>query len=214
MRHSIATLLLVGLLVPGSAPCHGQDGRRVGLTLGVNRVTLTSPNASLAGNTVFSGGLVVQYPLSRPVSLQAELLLNQKGTAVENEQGGAINYGAGYLDVPLLLHLEAPSVQSVTVYGEGGGFGGIKLFERQTPGDNISIPFETGTSFFQRFDAGVLAGLGAMIPIGGQRLNLVVRRAWGLMDVARQVETQPFSEAPFPGEGQTRTWSLLLRLGF
>ena len=215
MRFVVGTLVFVGLLLGPSVVSHAQEGPQFGLTLGVNRVTLQSPGADPGRYFAFSGGVVLRQHLYGPASIQAELLLNQQGARIPSEEGGAIDYGAGYLDLPLLLHLQAPTVQSITLYGEAGGFGGLKVFERQTPGGgDINVAFDTGTSFYRRFNGGVLAGMGAMIPIRGSRLNLTLRRGWGLRDVAQDVTDQPFSEAPFPPEGRTRTWSLLLRFGF
>jgi len=212
MRSLVGTLLFVGLLLGPSALSFAQEGPEFGLTLGVNRVTLQSPGAELESYFAFAGGVVLRQHLYGPASIQAELLLNQQGGRIPSEEGGAIDYGAGYLDLPLLLRLQAPMVQSITLYGEAGGFGGLKVFERQNPeGESLSTSFD---SFYRRFNVGVVAGVGAMIPFRDNRLNLTLRRGWGLRDVAQDVTDQPFSEAPFPSEGRTRTWSLLLRLGF
>ena len=212
--RSVAVLLTLTALLLGGAPSHAQEGRTFGFTLGVNRVTLQSP-ASLDSYFAAVGGIVLRQPLAGPLSAQAELLLNQKGARVDGAEGGALDYGAGYLELPLLLHVCAPSVKSFVLHGEAGGFGAVKIFERQTPGGGgVNVSFDQGTSFYRRTDAGVMAGVGAALPIGSSRLNLTVRRAWGLRDVARNVANQPFSEAPFPRNGETRTWSLLLRVGF
>ena len=213
MRLAVALVLLVGLLAGGPLSSPGQ-GTQYGVAIGLNRVTMQASGANTGSYFPFAGGFVLRQPLLGPVSIQPELLLNQKGTGIESESGGSIEYGAAYLELPLLIHLEAPAVRSVVVHGEAGGFGAVKLFERQTPGGDLNISFDTATSFYRRYNAGVVAGIGATLPIGEQRLNLTVRRAWGLMDVAREVEDQPFPEAAFPSEGETRTWSLLLRLGF
>jgi hypothetical protein len=213
MRSVLCVLVLTGL-VAGGAPSQGQDTRQYGLAIGLNRVTLQSPTSGLDGYFAAMGGFVARQRLYGPVSAQAELLLSQKGTRVDREQGGAIDYGAGYLKLPLLVHLQTPSLQSVVVHGEAGGFGAVKLFERQTPGGDVNVPIPGDQSFYRRLDAGVVAGVGAALPIGGQRLNLTVRRVWGLRDAAREGADQPFPEAPFPEEGETRAWSLMLRLGF
>jgi hypothetical protein len=213
MRTAIGFLLLAGLLAGGPLSSHGQD-RQYGVTLGVNRVTLQTSEADPGGYFAFAGGVVVRQPVFGPLSVQSELLLNQKGAEIERESGGSIEYGVGYLELPVLLHLKVPALPSVAFHGEAGGFGAVKLFERQTPGENLNISFDTATSFFERYDAGVVAGLGATLSIRERRLNLTVRRSWGLVDIARDVEDQPFSEARFPADGETRTWSLLLRLGF
>ena len=212
MRYVVGALVLVGLLA-GASPSHGQDAPQFGLTLGVNRVTMQSPSAGLGSYFAAVGGVVVRQPVYGPMSVQSELLLSQKGTEVEGAEGGSINYGAGYLELPLLLHLQGPSVRSVALHGEAGGFGAVKVFERQTPGGDLNVSFDTGASFFRRLNAGIVAGVGTALPLGAQRLNLTVRRVWGLRNVSQDRTDQPFSEAPFPAQGETRAWTLLLRLG-
>lgn len=214
MRSIVGVFLLGGLLLGTPLPVQGQEGLQYGFTLGVNRVTMQSPGLDLKGYFVFAGGAVLRQPLFGPVSVQSELLLNQKGVEIDSEEGGAIDYGAGYLELPLLLRGRTPPVQSITVHGEAGGFGAVKLFERQTPGEgDLNIPLRTGVSFYRRINAGVVAGMGATVPLLNQRFHFTVRRTWGLRDVARDVSQQPFPQAAFPAPGETRTWSLLLRFG-
>jgi len=215
MRHCASVLLLGGLLALIPPPTQGQSGVQYGLALGVNRATLESP-AALGARWLFVGGGVVRTPLCGPLALQSELLLSQEGAEVDADDGGAIEYGAGYLELPLLIHLTAPPIQSVVSYGEAGGFGAVKLFERQTPGTgNLNIPIPSDATFFDRINAGIVVGIGADISIGERTFNLTVRRKWGLVDVAQNVENQPFSDfgAEFPARGRTRTWSAFLRLG-
>ncbi|WP_103028071.1 porin family protein [Salinibacter altiplanensis] len=214
MRSVFWGLVLVGLLA-STSPSQGQDSRQYGLTLGVNRVTLQSPASDLSSYFAGGGGFVARQRLYGPVSVQAELLLSQNGGRVDSDRGGAIDYEVGYLKLPLLLHLQTPTIQSIALHGEAGGFGAVKVFERQTPGDgDVSASFDTGQSFYRRLDAGGIAGVGATVPIGARRLNLTVRRVWGLRDVAQGGIDQQFSDAPFPEEAETRAWSLVVRLGF
>lgn len=215
MRYSVFVILLMGgLLSAAPSPLHAQEGRQFGVTLGTNWATMQSPSQDPDRFFTFVGGVGVKQPLPGPVELQSELLVSQKGAEIRGEEGASIEFNAGYLELPILMHLEAPSFKSITVYGEAGGYGGVKLFERQTPGDNVNVPFDTGVSLFHRFNAGAIAGLGTRIQFRGQTLNLTVRHDWGFPDVAREVEEQPFADVTFPAEGKTRTWSLLLRFGF
>lgn len=214
MWSIVGVFLLGGLLVGTPRPVQGQEDLQSGFTLGVNRVTMQSPGFDLGSYFVFAGGVVLRQSLFGPVSIQSELLLNQKGVEIDSEEGGAIDYGAGYLELPLLIHGRTPPVQSITVHGEAGGFGAIKLFERQTPGEgDLNVPLRTGVSFYRRLNTGVVAGMGATLPFLDQRLHFTVRRTWGLEDVARDVSEQPFPQASFPAQGKTRTWSLLVRFG-
>jgi hypothetical protein len=205
-------LLLVGLLVaPASAPA--QERPQFGLALGLNLATLEAPAAEAGFRQLFTGGVVARTGLVGRLSVQGGLAFAQKGAAVE-DGGETIRYGAGYVDLPLQLRVRGPQLGPVRLYGLAGGFGGVKVFERQRAGGDLSLPLpDTGTSFFRRTIAGVLGGLGGTIAIGGGRgLNLLVRYSHGLVDVARPVDEQPFS-VPFPPEARTRTVSVLLLLG-
>lgn len=215
MRHVVTVLLLGGLLAVGASSVRGQDDLQYGLTLGFNRATLENTPVDVSGRTVFTGGFGVRKQVYGPLSLQAELLVSQQGTEIDREGGGAIEYGAGYLELPLSVRAQAPPVGAFTFYGEGGGFGAVKLFERQTAGEgDINTSFDTDTSFYRQTSGGALAAVGAIVEIQGQQINVAVRRSWGLVDVAQDIEDQPFPGTPFPSTGKTRTWSMLLRLGF
>ncbi len=213
MRTVVGVLLLVGLFAGYPHAGLGQQDVEFGVTVGGNWVTMDSPGASPDGYFSFTGGFVARRPVLGGLSLQSELLLTQRGAEIAADSAGSIEYGAVYLQVPLLLHVEAPAVQSVVFHAEGGGYGAVKLFERQTPGNDINVSLDTGASFFQRFDAGIVAGGGASFTIAGQPFNVTVRREWGLPDVARDLQDQPFPAAPLPDEGKTRAWVVLLRIG-
>jgi hypothetical protein len=206
-------LLLLGGLFATPLPADAQDDPSFGFALGVNLATLRAPAAETGVRQLFTAGAVARMGLVSRLSIQGELMFAQKGAAVE-DNGEAIRYGAGYIDLPLLLRVEGPQVGGVRLYALAGGFGGLKVFERQRAGGDLSLPLpDAGTSFFRRTNAGALGGIGGTVPIGGGRgLKLLVRYSHGLVDVARPVDTQPFS-VPFPPEARTRTVSILLLLG-
>lgn len=190
-----------------------QSSPDFGFTLGVNVATLEAPG-DVGLRQMAAGGLVAQLPVTDPLSIQSQLLLNQKGAEVGGE-GGSIRYGAGYIDVPLLVRVELPSFGPVTPHGLAGGFGGVKIFEQQRAGGELSLSLpDTGTSFFRRTNGGLTGGVSGVISLGdGRRLNLAVRYEHGLVDVARSVPEQPYESVPFPSTAQTRTWSIMLKFG-
>jgi hypothetical protein len=207
-------LVLIGVLWAPPRTASGQSAPEIGVALGMNLATLDAPAVATGVRPLFSGGLVAQQELVGRLSVQGELLFDQKGAAVENE-GNTIRYGAGYVDLPLLLRLRGPSLGSVRLHGLVGGFGGVKVFERQRAGGDLSLPLpDAGTSFFRRVNAGLTGGIGGTIAVGGGRgLTLVARYSHGLVDVAQTVDEQPFPQAPFPAEAHTRTVSVWLLLG-
>lgn len=212
MPRLIGILGMVGLLLSPLQETCGQSSPQFGLALGMN-VTSLEASADVGTRQMAAGGIVMRMGLAGPLSLQPQLLLSQKGATVRGG-GGSIRYGAGYIELPVLLRLEGPSLGAVTPYGVAGGFGSLKVFEQQRAGGDLSFPLNSGASFFRRTDAGLAGGIGGMIPLGGERrLNLVVRYEHGLMDVARSVDKQPFPQTPFPSSAKTRTLSILLRFG-
>lgn len=214
MNRFLCLVLLSGFLFWNPWLAWGQEDTQIGGTIGFNLATMEAPDRDLGIRPSYAVGLVLRQQLFRPLSLQSELLLNQKGAAIEADGGGSIRYGAAYLDLPVLVHVTGPTLQTVTLHAEAGGFGGVKLFEQQRPGGGgLNFPLRTGETFFHRFDAGVVAGAGATFALGERRLNLTARYSRGLVDVAQNLEEQPLPAAPFPQEAQARTWSLLVRLG-
>lgn len=212
MRRSVS-LVLIGLVLGAGQVVRGQPSPEFGATFGVNVATLEAPG-DLGVRQMAAAGLVAQMAVTGPLSVQSQLLLNQKGALVRGE-GGSIRYGAGYVDVPLLLRIKLPTIGPVTPYGIGGGFGGVKIFERERAGGDVSLPLpDRGPSFFGRTNGGLIAGLSGAISVGkGRTLNLTVRYEHGLVDVARSVTEQPYDLAPFPSTGETRTWSIMLEFG-
>lgn len=210
----VAVLVLLGGLLATPPSAEAQDDPQFGVALGLNLATLEAPAAETGIRELFTGGMVARMGLVGRLSVQGELLFSQKGAAI-GEEGSVIRYGASYVDLPLLLRLEGPTLGPVQLYGMAGGFGGVKVFERQRAGGDLSLPLpDAGTSFFRRTNAGALGGLGGTISIGGGRgLNLLVRYSHGLVDVARPVDEQPFPQAPFPPDAHTRTVSVMLLLG-
>lgn len=211
----LALFLLIGGLL--DAPASAQDrSPQFGFTIGLNLATLEAPTADVGTRQLLAGGLVAQMDVVGALSVEGQLRLAQKG-AVVREDTDAIRYGVTYVDLPLLLRVEGPSLGSVTLYGRAGGFGGVKVFETQRAGSRgLSLPLEdlgTDASVFRRTNAGVRGGLGAKIAIGrGRRLNLAAQYSHGLIDVAQSIDDHPFS-VPFPSEAYTRTVSIMLRFG-
>lgn len=213
MHRLVGILFLTGLVIGGPCPAVGQESPQMGFTVGLNVATVEAPG-DLGVRQMAAGGIVARMPIAGPLSVQSLLLLNQKGAVVQGDRGG-IRYGAGYIDLPLLLRVKLPTIGPVTPYGLGGGFGGIKIFERERAGGDLSLPLpDTGTSFFRRTNGGLSAGVSGVISVGPTRqLTVVIRYEHGLVDVAQSIDDQPYERAPFPPTAETRTWSIMLQFG-
>jgi len=212
MNRPLGVLLLIGGLLALPPEARAQSAPQFGIALGLN-VSTVDAAGDLSTRQMISGGAVMRLGLIGPLGLESQLLLSQKGTTVEGG-GGSIRYGAGYLNLPVLLRVEGPSLGGVNLYGVGGGFGAVKLFEQQRGGGDFSFPLNADVSFFRRVDAGPTAGIGGTLPLGGdRRLNLGLRYEHGLVDVAEPIDEQPYEQASFPASAETRAWSIMVRLG-
>jgi hypothetical protein len=212
MHRLLGILLLIGGLLVLAPEVRGQASPQFGVAFGLNVATVDGAG-DLGTRQMVSGGAVVRLGLVGPIGVESQLLLSQKGTTVEGG-GGSIRYGVGYLNLPVLLRIEGPSFGGVDLYGVGGGFGAVKIFEQERGGGEFSFPLNAEATFFRRVDAGPTAGIGGTIPLGGERrLNLGLRYEHGVVDVAESIDEQPYDQAPFPASAETRTWSLMLRLG-
>lgn len=217
LRVACVAVCLVVTLVAGAAPrnASAQIETDVGVTLGLNLATIRTDAPSAPNlRTGFMGGLVLQVrPRGVPVHLQPELLFVQKGTALDRGDG-EIRFGASYIELPLLLQADAPSIGPVTPHVVGGGFGGVKVAERQSVGGlGGNLPLQTDESYFERFDAGLVGGLGGTLGLGDSRLTFTARYAYGLVDVAQDDTRDLFDELSFPTDARTSTWFFLLRFG-
>ena len=110
---------------------------------------------------------------------------------------------------------ELPAVyNTVTPVLLGGGFGAVKIFERQSlGGSGARLPVDLDGSFYRRFDAGLTAGVGASF----NRLGVTVRYSYGFLDVVQDIATPPFPDAPSqrpPEDGTSSTWTITASFGF
>lgn len=220
MTRLVGSVLLGALLVGVPSALHAQERPEIGFGLGLNVATLDAPDADVGVRQLFAAGLVAQMGLAGPLSVQSQLLFDQKGAVVRGEVE-ALRYAAAYIDLPVLLRLKGPSLGSVDPYLLAGGFGGVKIFEQQRGGSSgRSLPLETSTSFFKRTNAGLTGGVAGTIRLrGDRRLNVAVRYSQGLTNVSRDIDEHPFTApdgrkiAPFPEEATTRTVSVMVRFG-
>jgi hypothetical protein len=205
---------LIGILSFAPVSAQAQEDPQFGLAFGLNLATLEAPAVRTSVRALASGGVVARVGIGGPLSVQGELTFEQKGATVEAD-GDAIRYGVGYVDLPLMLRADGPTIGPVALYGLAGGFGGVKVFERQRAAGDVNLPLpDSGTAFFERTNVGLTGGLGGTISLrSGRTLTLVVRYTHGLVDGARALDEQPFTVS-FPSEAETRTVSIRMHVGF
>jgi len=221
------TLLMSVLVLAAICPSQAQR-----LQVGLKAGWLTSTSSEPSSRTARTGGVAggwLRYPLSKPVSLQAEVLYEPRG--VKTRQDGRLGWEGAwgsytrrertrlhYASLPLLVR------------GQVGHFFGLVgphlsylLAARQqaktayelTPfSPRLALPYpatETGhsTDNFRRWEVGYTAGVGYQL---GSRLALEVRYAAGLTKLHRPQTVDFNNYKPFSPLilARNRTWQAQL----
>jgi len=121
----------------------------------------------------FSGRLFFQYNFKKIISLRTNLAFERKGSLVNswafNEYGDPIgrvqtNSKFDYLTIPLLVR--ATFGKRVLFFVNAGPYLGYLLKQADvSKGENVPKTRNDNTSSFKRFDFGVSAGFGLLVPI-------------------------------------------------
>ncbi len=106
----------------------------------------------------FSGGLIIAFNLNRKISLQSEVLLTQRKSAVYSENTYAppevINWDMTYLEMPISFYYTFPT-NKIQPHIFGGGLFGIKIKDKSeiqtihdsfiSEMDNMELGYQIGT---------------------------------------------------------------------
>ncbi|MEX0944949.1 MAG: porin family protein [Balneolaceae bacterium] len=130
----------------------------------------------------FGGGLFMEMPLNRFVSVQPELLFMMKATEINDlfGIGGSYNNTFSYIDVPFLLRVNIDVLDGLTPYVMGGPFAGYLLKAESEYGGST----EDITDDFESINFG--AKIGGGFQFGA--LSLEVMYEMGLMNILDEDE--------------------------
>jgi hypothetical protein len=225
----LAAACVASLVVPALAPLRAQEadeapagrgegGLLLGLTTGdlsgavAQQVTGTRPRTGLT-----IGGFLVR-PMRGALAVRPELLYLQKGGLrdVTNAAGtvrGSLFYKLGYVEVPVLLQLQAPggaSIGRVRPFVHAGpvlGYQASCIVELRAPETQATTgSCRTQTNSGRDLEVSGLVGGGLGFPVGPRTLALTVRYQAGLTNVFdREVAT---------GSSRTRNLTVLASLAF
>ncbi len=135
----------------------------------------------------FGGGLFIEMPLNRFISVQPEVLFMMK--AVEEDamfgMGGNFKNTFSYIDVPLLLRVKLDILDGLTPYILGGPFAGYLLKAEMEHGGST----EDVTDDFKSINFGAKAGGG--VKFGA--VSIEVMYEMGLMNILDEDEGGNFS---------------------
>ncbi len=191
----VAFSLLAMILLAGTAQTSGQ-GFSIGAKAGVGFSYLSNfkdyeDMLKRSPNIMADGGLTGNAAFTSLVSLQFELLYEQKGEKLQTTYQGIttkVSLLINYITLPILVEF-GHSFGNVKIFGGIGPYIGYAINGKVVaPGSNDKIEF--GKDNYRRFDAGGSADLGAGIKAGPGHIFLDLRYNYGLMDI-QQMTNKP-----------------------
>jgi hypothetical protein len=205
MRRIARSLLVAALaapLVPAAAHSQGGDRLPLGIWAGVTSSTFRGSDApgptNLAG---FSAGVFTQWRFAPYLALQPEIDFTQKGSDELDAASGSLftmHIRLTYIEVPVLLRMDAPAVGPLTPFALAGPEVAFKVGCSVVVGglaggfSCADLPPAASTDF-----GGVL-GAGVAFNVAGRRYGLSARYDAG------------FTNAFTGNDAKNRAWTLLL----
>lgn len=218
MKTKIFTLLFVALfLITGMTQTSGQ-GFSLGVKAGAGFSYISHFNNSggllkRSPTIMVDGGLIGNIGFTKLVSLQFEILYEQKGeqykmSFLENSSKSKLHLD--YLTLPILVEF-AHSFGNVKLFGGLGPYIGYALGGKMiSPDETEGIKF--GKNNFRRFDAGAAADLGVGIKAGKGHIILDLRYNYGLIDL-QQPEHKPDGYKPHCNRNAVISVGYIIPLG-
>jgi len=167
-------------------------GMKAGIDLSSwSNVDLTSEDPTVTNDKIsklgFQGGFIGNFGFNKFLSIQMELLFEQKGLKIKATNGtvtAKVWTTVTYFDIPLLVKFSYP-LGPVVIYGNLGPYFGIGLSGKLATDPDVGmggkIEFKEGG--LNRFDFGLLFGGGAGFSIGNGEVFLDLRYGLGLSDI-------------------------------
>lgn len=168
---------------------HSPTDVTVGLRIGAN----TQPNqiadpidigfdAEVESVIGYSGGVMVNLPLSESFSIQPEVLYSIR-RARANVFGNFVEVRYNLLEVPLLLKYSFGN--DIRFFVNAGPYGAYALkgmSKGRFSGQSFSRPVNYGDGSEGRFEYGATGGIGVVVPVGGSSVLVEGRytRAFGM----------------------------------
>lgn len=159
MKHLRLPLSIIFILLFSLTQLHAQE-RSFGIKGGAAAYQITSEFGDASSTSDrkigFEAGIFGDFPISRIFSIQPEAVFVQKGGEESDDVFGTSSLTLNYVDVPLLLKINAPLDGAVKPYIFGGPYAGY-LIEATADGDGGS---EDISEFLEDINYGLKVGLG------------------------------------------------------
>ncbi|MWB95535.1 outer membrane beta-barrel protein [Flavobacterium sp. GA093] len=128
----------------------------------------------------FNAGVYATLPVSDFVAIQPELLFTTRGSELEYNIGGAnqVNkYKFNYIELPLLVRVNLTKNFNI----HAGGYASYMVSSKVTGEGTIDFENEFDTDDFNKFDAGLAAGVG----LDFNPISVGVRYNYGLTTIVK-----------------------------
>ncbi|NLH76085.1 MAG: PorT family protein [Acidobacteria bacterium] len=209
MKKLIVVLMAV-LCVAALAPrdLSAGVGLKAGLSLAKFSLTGEMDGAEWKYLPSWVAGAYLEFKLGF-VSVQPEVLYTRMGAKIEEDIEGvpfSLKYQFDYVQVPVLLKFNVVPAGPVRPFLYAGGYGGYLLKAKGVMEGGGESDEADLTENFERFDYGVVGGLGLAFKLPGLSLSVEGRYNYGLAN---------FIKDPLEGEsGKNRSLMALVGIGF
>lgn len=163
-------------------------GPEFGIKAGVNMSNLYSDDVDdknvLWG---FNAGVFAAFPIADNVFIQPEILYTTKGAELEYNSdiiSGTSKFKLGYVEVPLLVRFNLTENFNIHVGGYASYLVNAKVTNDTDGGDGLDFDEDLDADDFQRFDAGLSAGVG----LDFNPISIGLRYNYGLTTIGKERE--------------------------
>jgi hypothetical protein len=190
----IVVALAILSVAPASAEQFDPASLGYGGKLGVNITNVSNHPDNPDSRTTYSFGVLVNYPLTRSLDFQMELLISGRGYAIPNTPVyDTANNLLGtadaiailqYLEIPFLVKLSPMVTGKYRQYFIGGGYAAFLVRSKLRLDDGLyQIDFDLNNT--NDLDVGGIAGVGIDIKMGRGWFFFEARYEQGVMSVIK-----------------------------
>lgn len=162
MKNQLLPITIFLLLLFSITELHAQESS-FGIKGGASAYQITSEFGDISSTSDrkigFEAGIFADFPINRLLSIQPEAVFSQKGGEETSQSLGNSSITLNYIDVPLLLKINAPVEGMLQPFIFGGPYAGY-LVEATSEAEGGSQDL---TDFLNEIHYGIKLGLGVNI---------------------------------------------------
>jgi hypothetical protein len=204
----LTVICLVALFATVAVPRTLDAG--IGFKAGYTSASLSLESStplpfSFGSLSSFAGGLSFEAGLGF-FSIDPEILYVRMGVRYEVDELNSLEFRNDYIQVPVLLKFTVIPVGPIRPFLCAGGYGAY-LIKAKGVMEEGGVPTEEDMSDnYQRFDYGVVGGLGVAFKLPGIGLSIEGRYTYGLQNLVKD---------PAPGDSmKNQCWMALAGISF